>query len=295
MNNEDILLNSRQLRDQNIGRFEILDKVKELLLIPSTELATVQQVADFYEVGKEAVEAIYTRHKGELTEDDMRVCAYKEFSNFHNASLKQKQKGKAIFVFSSGQEFEVATRGIKVFPRRAILRVGMLLRDSTIAREVRTQLLNIEDKAAADVKIADIEEEQKLMLNVGIAYASGDLTAIMLATTNMMGFKNRYIKKLETTNRALANGILKWEDRSRLNFALRKLSNITGVYYAKLWNELYKQLKYKYHIDVKARTDKNYISTIKENEWEYVIKSFSSLCKHYGEEPADMFNNLVIT
>ena len=292
--NEELLLESKELRNKNIERFEVLDKVKELLLIPNTELATVQQVADFYEVGIEAINAICIRQKDELQEDGVRVCSYKEFSNIQLAHLKEKRKGKAIFVFNNGQEFEVATRGIRIFPCRAILRVGMLLRDSEVAREVRTQLLNIEEKTTPEIKTSDIEEEQKLMLEVGIAYASGNPDSIMMATTKMMGFKNRYIEKLEVTNKALANGILEWEDRSRLNFAVRKLSGVTGIYYSKMWNELYKQLKYSYHIDVKARTNSNYISAIKEDEWNCVIKCFSALCQHYEVEPEDMFCDLEV-
>lgn len=48
----------------------------------------------------------------------------------------------------------------------------MLLRDSDVAKEVRNQLLNIEEKTSTETKIEDIEEEQKLMLSVGMAVAS---------------------------------------------------------------------------------------------------------------------------
>ncbi|WP_373560911.1 hypothetical protein [Bacillus cereus] len=38
----------------------------------------------------------------------------------------------------------------------------MLLRDSEIAKKVRTQLLNIEEKATIESKVADIDEEMQL-------------------------------------------------------------------------------------------------------------------------------------
>ena len=53
-------------------------------------------------------------------------------------------------------------RGLKVFPQRAIPRIGMLLRDSDVAKEVRTQLLNIEEKASGETKTHDIDEEQRV-------------------------------------------------------------------------------------------------------------------------------------
>ena len=54
----------------------------------------------------------------------------------------QKERNKAVLIYKNGITFSVTNRGLKVFPRRAILRVRMLLRDSEIAKEIRTQLLN---------------------------------------------------------------------------------------------------------------------------------------------------------
>lgn len=50
-----------------------------------------------------------------------------------------------------------------LFPKRAILRVGMLLRDSEVAKEVRTQLLNIEEHTATEVKTYEIDYEQEVL------------------------------------------------------------------------------------------------------------------------------------
>lgn len=44
-------INDRKLRDNAVCHYEVLEKVKKLLLLPGTELSTVKQVADFYEVG----------------------------------------------------------------------------------------------------------------------------------------------------------------------------------------------------------------------------------------------------
>ncbi|MCU0097245.1 hypothetical protein N7917_27675 [Bacillus sp. OR9] len=47
----------------------------------------------------------------------------------------------------------------------------MLLRDSEVAKEVRTQLLNIEEHTATEVKIYEIDYEQDLHLKLGQAIA----------------------------------------------------------------------------------------------------------------------------
>jgi len=285
------LLENQEFRNSVIEHYEVLEKVKELLLIPNTEFATIKQVAEFYEVGEEAVKAIVFRFKKELEPDGMVSKNGSETKEFLVSCNLQPTNHQGYF---SIENINFAYKSNTFFPRRAILRVGMLLRDSAVAVEVRTQLLNIEEKTSLEIKTADIEEEQSLALAVGMAHASGDINALSIATAKMMDFKNRHIKKLETTNKALANGILEWEDRDRLNFAVRKLSYSTGIHYAKMWNELYKQLVYKYGIDLKKRGDKPYIANVKENEWSKVIKSFSALCKHYGYEPEEIFCDLEV-
>lgn len=281
-------IDDRLLRDKSVSHYEVLEKVKDLLLLPGTELATVKQVADFYEVGEEAIVSIYSRHADELESDGMYVAKYKELSNLQYESLKTS-KGRVTFIFKNGTELDFPTRGQKVFPRRAILRVGMLLRDSAIAKEVRTQLLNIEEKTSDEVKTYDINEEQSLMLAVGMAVASGDANAVAVATTNLIAFKNRHIEKLKNDNKALADGILEWKDRDRLNAGIRKLSAVTGIHFSKMWNELYKNLQYKYGICLKQRGGTPYVQWIKESEWDKVIKTFCAMCEAYEQSPTEMF------
>ncbi|WP_242858557.1 hypothetical protein [Robinsoniella peoriensis] len=285
------LINNEDLRNQCIDHYEVLEKVKELLLIPGTDFMSVKQVADYYEVGESSIRMLYAdkTHKKEFDSDGVCLKSYKDFLKSSKLTLEMK-KGKAVF--SDGDElFEVPMRGIRVFPRRAILRIGMLLRDSEIAKEVRTALLNIEEKTSDETKIADITEEQQLALSVGMAYASGNPDAIIMATGKMMDFKNRHINTLEQDNKALAGEILEWKDRSKLNAGIRKLSAVTRVPFKDLWVKLYKNLQYKYGIDLKSRNGgkKPYIANIKEEEWDKVLKSFSAMCKAYGQSPANMF------
>lgn len=283
-----LLLDNRQLRDECVEKFEVLDKVKKLLLLPGTELATFKNVASYYEVEEKAIEKVCMRHKDELESDGMCNKKYNELSNLHYVGLKTA-KGKVTFSFENGSELDYPTRGTKVFPRRAILRVGMLLRDSAIAKEIRTQLLNIEEKVVTEVKVQDIEEEQKLMLEVGMAVASGDANAVAIASTNLIAFKNRYIKQLEDDNKGLAGEILEWKDRKRLNAGIRKLSSVTGVAFGNMWNELYKNLQYKYEISLKKRGAKPYIQWINEEEWPDVLKTFCAICEAYNQSPTEMF------
>ncbi len=285
------LLENRELRNKLSERVDVLDKVKALLLIPKTEYATVKQVAEFYNVVDESIKTVISRHTDELVSDGMKTMNSKETKEYLGSFNMKPTNFRGYFEIEG---IKFSNKSNLFISRRAILRIGMLLRDSEVAKEIRTQLLNIEEKTSVETKTQDINEEQKLMLEVGMAFASGNPTAIMMATTNMMAFKNRHIEKLNQTNTALANGILEWEDRSRINFAVRKLAQKAHIQYGQLWNELYKQLHNKYHINLKARGKQPWIQYVSEAEWNCVIKSFSALCKYYGQEPSEMFCDLVV-
>ena len=292
--NETQFIDDRTLRDNAVGHYEVLEKVKKLLLIPELEVMTTEQVADYYEVDYDAVKKVYQRNTDELESDGMHIEKMETFLKGQNVSF-QKERNKAILTYDNGITFSVTNRGLKVFPRRAILRVGMLLRDSVIAKEVRTQLLNIEEKSSDEVKVQDINEEQSLMLAVGMAVASGDANAVAVATTNLIAFKNRHIEKLKNDNKALAEGILEWKDRNKLNAGIRKLAAVTGIHFSKMWNELYKNLQYKYGICLKQRGRTPYVQWIKESEWDDVMKTFCAMCEAYEQSPTEMFQQTTPT
>jgi hypothetical protein len=291
MRNETELLESKELRNELAARVEVLEKVNVLFLIPQTDVATVKQVAGFYEVTEKVIEQVYMTHKDELLSDGMTLKKYGDFLNLNNLGIK-KMQGKSIMKLSDESELVIPNRGLRVFPRRAILRIGMLLRDSQVAKEVRTQLLNIEEKTSIEVKTHDINEEQNIQLEIGMAYASGNPDTIMLATAKYMSFKNRHIEQLQHDNKALAGEILKWEDRSKINFAVRKLSKLINKQIGVIWNELYKELKYKHHIDVKLRGGAPFIQHIKKEEWSKVIQTFSAICEKNNISPSDILNNI---
>lgn len=281
-------IDDRALRDASVGHYEVLEKVKQLLLIPDLGVMTTEQVADYYEVEYDAVKKVYQRNTDELESDGMRIEKMETFLKGQNVSF-QKERNKAILTYENGMTFSVTNRGLKVFPRRAILRVGMLLRDSLVAKEIRTQLLNIEEKTSNEIKTHDIEEEQRLMLNIGMAFASGNIEAVMKATTEYNAFQNRHIQQLQNDNKALASEILEWKDRSKLNAGVRKLAAVTGIPFGNMWNELYKNLQYKYGICLKQRGGTPYIQWIKEKEWNKVIKTFCAMCEAYDKSPTEMF------
>lgn len=143
--NEELLIN-RQLRNDLITeeRLDVLDKVKELNCLPNTILSTVEQVANYYEVGNSAISSLIFDNKEEVELDGYRTYKGKEISQSDVISFKEFTQNRANykFVLEDNSELSVGGKGIALFPKRAVLRIGMLLRDSKIAQEIRTMLLD---------------------------------------------------------------------------------------------------------------------------------------------------------
>lgn len=286
---ESPLCNDRTLRDKCVNHYEVLEKVKQLLLLPGTDMMSIDQVADYYEVSSQRVKDLYTQNKEEIDEDGTQVLP----RDYYNGGLikktsVEKKQTSVTYTFEDGQTVTINNRGLKVFSRRSVLRIGMLLQQSNVAKEIRTQLLNIEEKTSSETKIIDITEEQKLMLEVGMAISSGNPSAAAVATSKLIAFKNRHIDKLEKDNKALAGDILEWKDRSVLNAGIRKLALVTHNRYPDMWNELYRNLQYKYGIELKQRGKSPYLQWIKEDEWSKVLKTFAALCESYDKSPTEM-------
>ncbi|MGE7864919.1 BRO-N domain-containing protein [Bacillus paramycoides] len=147
------VIDNKAERDSLVERVEVLERVKQLLLLPELEIATTQQVARFYGVDHNTLKLVVHHNRGELESDGMKHMKYGEIKELINLTL----------TVDSMKELGIGKVGSNIFPKRAILRVGMLLRDSEVAKEVRTQLLNIEENTAIEVKTYEIDYEQEVL------------------------------------------------------------------------------------------------------------------------------------
>ena len=158
----------------------------------------------------------------------------------------------------------------------------MLLRDSVIAKEVRTQLLNIVEVAQEEkpeIITQEIQKEEDLLLNISKAFATGNVMKLMTAMQEYSSYKDRHIKRLENDKKLLTAEILTISDRQMFNAVMRKLVYTLHIDYPIAFGIFYKQLNYKYGINLKARGDRKppYIRNVREDEWDKVQKSIVAI------------------
>ena len=129
---DDALTTSREQRNRHIDRVDVLDKVKALVCLPGGTQVTTEMAATYFEVGVEAIKSAVKDNRSEVESDGYRIVEGDELRSLKDLSgIAGRQRSLALF------------------PKRAMLRVAMLLRDSLIARAVRDELLN--RAAAGDV------------------------------------------------------------------------------------------------------------------------------------------------
>lgn len=187
------ILESKEIREKLSERIEVLDKVKELLLLSIGQYATTELVAQYYEVTVETVKMQLNRNKDEFLSDGYKVWKRKELMNLYSNLNLLSKKGTFSIVDKEGNEILTAPNtGLALWTPRSILRLGMLLRDSKIAKEVRTQLLNVTEVAKEkdeEIVTQHIDEEKQLLINIAIANNPMDQ---MVAVNNYKLYMERY-------------------------------------------------------------------------------------------------------
>ena len=93
------LLNNQNEREiiMSEERLDILDKVKELVFMKGTEYMTTQMVADYYNVGYEAIKSLINRHKEELTKNGYKLVSGKELKEILVSCNMKLTNKKRIF------------------------------------------------------------------------------------------------------------------------------------------------------------------------------------------------------
>lgn len=321
---ENEILESKALRDEISGRVEVLDKVKELFLLPKLDMMTMQQVADYYSVSLNVLNSCFQRNKEEIETDGAVKMSVKSMSLRFAQNARTKQyRGYGEIELSDDITLRVPNAGIVLFPKRAILRIGMLLRDSEVAKEVRTQLLNTFEHATDAQRTEEIDTEMNLLEEIGRqsvkSMVTGDPTAFLAAQkvyrdywlryrteteqqlrekTEKLEAEEKKNKDLNMSNKMLAADILSWTEPASVNRAIRIIADRCDKYPGAIFNELYTELLYKHGISVKVRATKRnqtYLSTIHQDEWPQLQQSLCAICEKYGLNPATVFRKAKLT
>lgn len=309
----DNMVDNKEERQKYIDRVEVLEKVKKLFLIPQLDMMTARQIADFYEVDMHTVQICYQRNKKEIDSDGTIVKNPLDFAKISKCTGCDFRQQAAVHILEfDGVQIVIPNRGVRCFSKRAVLRFGMLLRDSKVAQEVRTQLLNVVEHTESEnpqALTAEIDNEQELLMEVARTFSSGDMMKFAEATMKLNAYKDRHIKAVEEKNAELteknealakdndilSGNILEWSNRASANKIVRLMAAELKWEFATAWSEIYNELLYKHNINLKARKSKDgrssfpMLAFLHDDEWEILYTTIAAMLQARYVNPSKIF------
>lgn len=125
--------------------YDILDKIKAIPYLTKDMVVSVEQVANYYEVSNEAIKTVIKRHRDELELDGITVLVGSELKEFK--SFLTEVHGATQLPIGN------RTANLTILTKRAMLRIGMLLTTSPIAKLVRNHLLDCEEQTSQEQQV----------------------------------------------------------------------------------------------------------------------------------------------
>ncbi|MFJ4962561.1 hypothetical protein ACIP6P_08875 [Streptomyces sp. NPDC088729] len=205
MPTEVALLESRALRVERMGRVDILDKVKSLVMLPDGIHVRTEDVARYFEVSTASVRRLTDRHQEEFTENGMRILRGSELRSFHSDMM-------SLWAREGVESYPQAATQLRLYTRRTVLNVAMLLRDSDIARCVRTYLLDAEDSLRAQYGSLDQRVTRIESCLAGVGAALQELGPVLVRMSERLDSLDR---KVERTHQVIGAMSLRLTDVSQ--------------------------------------------------------------------------------
>jgi hypothetical protein len=158
-----MFLEDKTVRSKNLDRIGILEKVGNLLLLSNNEHATTKQISDFFETPKKTIESLFADNKEEI---EMSGAFFLQGIDLKDFKTNLPNPGDLKRVPSCW-----------LFPKRAILNIGMLLRDSEVAKRLREALLDVVEAAPEAIKkVTKLIATEKLVLDMLEEFVQDELT-----------------------------------------------------------------------------------------------------------------------
>lgn len=245
----EILLESKTARDGQLTQVsheaasDVLTKAKALVftLWQGTGAATTEQMAEYYDVPSATLRQLLKRHRNELDSDGVKVL-----------------RGKTLNEVSDMMSLTSTAGNITIWTPRAALRLGMLLRDSEVAKQVRTVLLDVAengDRISPPQSSLDVLA-QSLQALTQVAQSMAEVERRQREQEVIL---TQLVAGKEQAEAELAALPLSQElpadipTRGRTNMIVRNYAQRNSVSYPAIWSKLYLELYYRYKFDVKAR------------------------------------------
>lgn len=281
--NAEEFIDNKEMRSKVSSHVEVMDKVKQMAMIPNVEFFSQEMIANYYEVELSTIQMTVDRNKEELKIYGYQLKRRKQIEErlkTQKVFLKNLGGAKGIkAVFNNGFELLIPNRGLRTFSKQCVYHIGLLLRDSEVAQAIRKVAATLLTNTSADKqeKILNNEEDQEksFAMNIGEAFINGEKEDVLVASQAYAKYLKEQIKDRDNIIDIFHDDLNTWEPKALANALVRKYANYTNTFYGKAWNELYYDLRYKSGININGRKKKKNQSkfqTLTDNEKQEAIK-----------------------
>ena len=160
------------MEQNNVGEIDLIDMLKKFGNV--ADYMTESMVAKFYRIGEKAIDSIANRNKEELETYGYRAYKKSEVLNLQIEGLEN-----------------IPNRGLRLYPIKAVILIGMMLTESVVAvklrRDIMNKIFNPKD---------DLEQRMERMENAVFKFEKMmeqliemNKNLITVATRNMEAFK----------------------------------------------------------------------------------------------------------
>lgn len=167
------ILEKEELRQEilnNNRSLNIMDKYKTITTINNMEYETLDKVAEYFEVDYECMRVLIQRHKDELIKNGLLILNGSKTREIlvENKMLFTNYRG---YFIADNRKF--ANKSNILVNKRCFLNMAMLLRDSKVAQDIRSKILDIVLNENPKTEISTID-------NTEILNKIDDLTNIII-------------------------------------------------------------------------------------------------------------------
>lgn len=194
------ILEKEELRQEildNNKSLEIMDKYKTITTINNIEYETLDKVAEYFEVDYGCIKILIQRNKEELINNGLLIL--------NGSKTREILVGNNLFPTNHRGYFiadnrKFANKSNTLVNKRCFLNMAMLLRDSKVAQEIRSKMLDIilngnsnnEMPTVNNTELLEKIEEQNKIIN--------ELSKMIKDLSNKVDDLNKNSKNLTTKN-----------------------------------------------------------------------------------------------
>ena len=186
---------------------KLLDMLKKLGTV--TDYMTEEMVARFYGVGRNAIKSLATR-----SEDEMNQYGYKAYKKSEIEKLQLETLEK------------IPNRGLRLYPVKAVIVVGMMLTESEVAEALRKEIVQVifgevENKSQEELLLAAIEKNNQPIYAI-LSQNNQTLNMLMEMVNEDRQEKKEYREKKEKEDAELRQEIKKLEAKIVQESSMKK-------------------------------------------------------------------------